>query len=78
MGDSNGSDPREELLRLREENLRLREESLSNREAGSGDANGQPGQVFNIKQVNESCVSGCVGLVVLIVVLAAFLGKCSG
>lgn len=81
MSDSNQND-REEILRLREENLRLREQQLASRPQPQP----QPtttisktdAQVVNVKQVNESALGGCAGLIGVFFVIVMLLGKCSG
>lgn len=70
---------REEMLRLREENLRLREERLAanDRQKPQTPKKQQPTTV-NVKQVNESCLSGCAGLAGVLFMAMLALSQCSG
>lgn len=65
---------RDELLRLREENLRLREERIKASERVTETIP----PVINVNQKNESCLSGCAGIIAISIAAAWFLTKCSG
>lgn len=73
-------DPHEELLRLREENLRLREKQVEERERQSSGRTpilqAKPATI-NVNQVNESALSGCFGLISVVVVGFMVLAQCS-
>jgi hypothetical protein len=69
-------DDKEELLRLREENLRLRAESL--RKATHLSSTKTDAQIINVKQVNESALSGCAGVIGMIFLLGFLVSQCSG
>lgn len=71
------SNEREEILRLREENLRMRERELAARKSSYSSSKTDT-QIVNVKQVNESFLSGCAGLIGVFFVIVTVLGKCSG
>lgn len=70
-----GPDDREELHRLREENLRLREERLK---AQTRRISSDPPPTIHVKQTNESCLSGCGGLLGLVFLVMMFITQCTG
>jgi hypothetical protein len=80
-GEGPTHDVGQEVRRLREENERLRIQSIVDRELAAADkqsAGSAAPHVINIKQVNQSCFSGCAGLLGLFVLLVIVLGTCSG
>jgi hypothetical protein len=67
---------REEILRLREENLRLREQNLRNQSSTSSSK--AHAHVVNVKQVNESFLSGCAGVIGMMFLIIMVVSQCSG
>jgi hypothetical protein len=67
---------RDEILRLREENLRLREENLQ--KTAYNTSNKADAHIVNVKQVNESFLSGCAGVIGMLFIIAFLLSKCGG
>jgi hypothetical protein len=66
---------REEILRLREENLRLREQNLRNQSSTSSSKT--QAHVVNVKQVNESFLSGCAGVIGMMFLIIMVVSQCS-
>jgi hypothetical protein len=67
---------REEILRLREENLRLGEQNIRNQSSTSSSKT--QSHVVNVKQVNESFLSGCAGVIGMMFLIIMVVSQCSG